>query len=167
VRTERYMGNKSCLLMNRRRQLCALFFSSRRRHTRLVSDWSSDVCSSDLKRYWHSGDGSVWYQIIGVAKTGKYWTIGEAPSPFVWFTVAQRPRGGVDLVAQTEGDPSRMIGVVRDEIKRMDPNLPVTDARTMTEHLRASLAPARGAAAVLGSFGLLALTLAAIGIYGV
>jgi len=119
------------------------------------------------KRYWHSGDGSVWYQIIGVAKTGKYWTIGEAPSPFVWFTLAQRPRGGVDLVAQTEGDPSRMIGVVRDEIKRMDPNLPVTDARTMTEHLRASLAPARGAAAVLGSFGLLALTLAAIGIYGV
>ncbi|HKC86535.1 MAG TPA: ABC transporter permease, partial [Blastocatellia bacterium] len=119
------------------------------------------------KRYWHSGDGSTWYQIISVAKTGKYWTIGEAPSPFVWFTLAQRPRGGVDLVAQTEGDPSRMIGVVRDEIKRMDPNLPVTDARTMTEHLRASLAPARGAAAVLGSFGLLALTLAAIGIYGV
>src|SRR5215510_471120 len=119
------------------------------------------------KRYWHSGDGSAWYQIIGVAKTGKYWTIGEAPSPFVWFTLAQRPWGGVDLVAQTEGDPSRMIGVVRDEIKRMDPNLPVTDARTMTEHLRASLAPARGAAAVLGGFGLLALAIAAIGIYGV
>src|SRR5258706_265382 len=31
-------------------QTCALFFSSRRRHTRLVSDWSSDVCSSDLKQ---------------------------------------------------------------------------------------------------------------------
>jgi predicted permease len=119
------------------------------------------------KRYWHYGDGSTWYQIIGVAKTGKYWTIGEAPSPFVWFTLAQRPWGGVDLVAQTEGDPSRLIGAVRDEIKHMDANLPVTDARTMTEHLRASLAPARGAAAVLGCFGLLALALAAIGIYGV
>jgi len=119
------------------------------------------------KRYWHSADDSIWYQIIGVAKTGKYWTIGEAPSPFVWFTLAQRPWGGVDLIAQTEGDPSGLIGAVRGEIKQMDPNLPVTDARTMTEHLRASLAPARGAAAVLGSFGLLALSIAAIGIYGV
>src|SRR5262249_59431740 len=49
----------------------------------------------------------------------------------------------------------------------MDANLPVTDARTMTEHLGSSLAPARGAAAVLGGFGLLALAIAAIGIYGV
>src|SRR5262249_35338468 len=119
------------------------------------------------KRYWHYGDGSVWYQIVGVAKTGKYWTIGEAPSPFVWFTLAQRPWGGVDLIAQTEGDPSGLIGAVRGEIKRMDANLPVTDARTMTEHLGSSLAPARGAAAVLGGFGLLALAIAAIGIYGV
>jgi predicted permease len=119
------------------------------------------------KRYWHSGDGSVWYQIIGVAKTGKYWTIGEAPSPFVWFTLAQRPWGDVSLVAQTDGDPARLIGAVRDEIKKMDANLPVTNARMMTEHLGASLAPARGAAAVLGSFGLLALAIAAIGIYGV
>ena len=44
---------------------------------------------------------------------------------------------------------------------------PVTDARTMTEHIDASLAPARGAAVVLGSFGLLALAIATIGIYGV
>jgi predicted permease len=119
------------------------------------------------KRYTNNDDGKTWYQIIGVAKTGKYWTIGEAPSPFVWFTLAQRPWGGVDLVAQTEGDPHPLIGAIRGEIKRMDPNLPVTDARTMTEHLRASLAPARGAAAVMGSFGLLALAIAAIGIYGV
>jgi macrolide transport system ATP-binding/permease protein len=119
------------------------------------------------KRYTNNDDGKTWYQIIGVAKTGKYWTIGEAPSPFVWFTLAQRPWGGVDLIAQTEGDPSGLIGAVRGEIKRMDPNLPVTDARTMTEHLRASLAPARGAAVVMGGFGLLALAIAAIGIYGV
>src|SRR4030095_10680704 len=119
------------------------------------------------KRYTYNDDGKTWYQIIGVAKTGKYWTIGGAPSPLVWFTLAQRPGGGVDLIAQTEGDPSGLIGAVRGEIKRMDPNLPVTDARTMAEHLRASLAPARGAAAVMGSFGLLALAIAAIGIYGV
>jgi putative ABC transport system permease protein len=119
------------------------------------------------KRYTHYSDGRTWYQIIGVAKTGKYWTIGEPPSPFVWFPLSQEIWGRVSLVAQTEGDPSRLIGEIRGEIKRMDANLPVTDARTMTEHLGSSLAPARGAAAVLGSFGLLALAIAAIGIYGV
>jgi predicted permease len=119
------------------------------------------------KRYWHYGDGSVWYQIVGVVKTGKYWTIGEPPSPFVWFALAQRPWNAVSLMAHTEGDPARLIGAIRGEIKKMDANLPVTDARTMTEHLGASLTPARGAAAVLGSFGLLGLVIAAIGIYGV
>ena len=119
------------------------------------------------KRYTDDGAGRNWYQIIGVAKTGKYWTIGEAPSPFVWFALSQKPRAYVNLAAQTEGDPARLINAARDEIKRMDANLAVTGARTMTEHLGASLAPARGAAAVLGSFGLLALALAAIGIYGV
>jgi putative ABC transport system permease protein len=116
------------------------------------------------KRY--SNDGRTWYQIIGVAKPGKYWTIGEAPSPFVWFSLSQRP-GPVTLIAQTAGEPARLIKTVRGEIEQMDPKLPVSDARTMTEHLGVSLTPARVAAAVLGSFGLLALVLAGIGIYGV
>ncbi|MGH9937602.1 MAG: ABC transporter permease, partial [Blastocatellia bacterium] len=119
------------------------------------------------KRYTDDRAGKTWCQIIGVAKTGKYWTIGEAPSPFVWFALSQSPRAGVSLVAQTEGDPAGLINAARGEIKRLDASLPVTNVRTMAEHLGASLAPARGAAAVLGSFGLLALTLAAIGVYGV
>src|SRR5258706_5027587 len=41
-------------------QTCALFISSRRRHTRLVSDWSSDVCSSDLKQKTAYEIGSDW-----------------------------------------------------------------------------------------------------------
>ncbi|MGH9837612.1 MAG: FtsX-like permease family protein [Blastocatellia bacterium] len=71
------------------------------------------------------------------------------------------------LVAQTGGDPAQMIGAVRGAIKQMDANLPVADARTLTDHLGVALTPARGAAGVLGSFGLLALLLAGIGIYGV
>src|SRR5262245_57915819 len=119
------------------------------------------------KRYTYRRDGSTWYEIIGVAKTGKYWTIGEAPSAFVWFPLRYNPFSQVNLVAQAEGDPGRLLNPLQDEVKRLDANLPVSDVRTMTEHLGASLVAARGAAAVLGSFGLLALTLAAIGIYGV
>jgi ABC-type antimicrobial peptide transport system permease subunit len=49
----------------------------------------------------------------------------------------------------------------------MDPNLPVTDVKALTEHMNLSLFPARAVAALLAAFGLLALALAAIGIYGV
>ena len=119
------------------------------------------------KRYTYHRDGSTWYEIIGVAETGKYWTIGEPPSPFVWFPLTYNPFSQISLVAQTEGDPSQLLNLLREEVKRLDASLPVSDVRTMSEHLGASLVAARGAAAVLGSFGLLALTLAAIGIYGV
>jgi len=119
------------------------------------------------KRYTRNSEGQDFYRIIGVARDGKYWTIGESPSTFVWFPIAQNPRQNVTLVAQTDGDPGQTIGAVRDAIKRMDANLPVADARTLTDHLGVALTPARGAAGVLGSFGLLALLLAGIGIYGV
>src|SRR5258706_11981409 len=52
-------GGKRCLGVTGV-QRCAFFFSSRRRHTRLVSDWSSDVCSSDLSRRRHTRLVSDW-----------------------------------------------------------------------------------------------------------
>jgi ABC-type antimicrobial peptide transport system permease subunit len=56
---------------------------------------------------------------------------------------------------------------VRSELQQLDPHLPLSTARTMEEHLSLPLLPARVAAGVLGGFGLLALLLAAIGLYGV
>ena len=60
-----------------------------------------------------------------------------------------------------------MIPAVRNEVHSLDPNLPIFDVKTMTEHMRLALFPARVAATVLGVFGFVALMLAAIGIYGV
>ena len=56
---------------------------------------------------------------------------------------------------------------IRNEIQNMDAMLPLYDIKTLTEHMNIPLFPARMAANVLGSFGVLALVLAAIGIYGV
>jgi ABC-type antimicrobial peptide transport system permease subunit len=56
---------------------------------------------------------------------------------------------------------------VRSEVRALDPTLPLFDVKTMNEHMRLSLFPARVAASVLGLFGLVALILAVIGIYGV
>jgi ABC-type antimicrobial peptide transport system permease subunit len=60
-----------------------------------------------------------------------------------------------------------MIPAVRNAVHSLDPNLPIFDVKTLTEHLRLALFPARVAATVLGVFGFVALMLAAIGIYGV
>jgi ABC-type antimicrobial peptide transport system permease subunit len=60
-----------------------------------------------------------------------------------------------------------MIALVRGELQKLDPNLPIASARTLVERLSAPLLPARIVASALGGFGLLALLLAAIGIYGV
>jgi ABC-type antimicrobial peptide transport system permease subunit len=71
------------------------------------------------------------------------------------------------LIARTLSDPKLMIASIRSEVQKLDGNLPIFDAKTLKEHMRLSLFPARIAAAILGGFGILALTLAAIGIYGV
>lgn len=71
------------------------------------------------------------------------------------------------LVVRTSGDPRSVIPALRNEIQNMDATLPLYDIKTLTEHMNIPLFPARMAANVLGSFGVLALVLAAIGIYGV
>jgi predicted permease len=109
-----------------------------------------------------------WRQIAGVAKTGKYWTLSEAPQPFVYFPMLQSPAISWNtLVVRTASDPQPLAGAIRSEFQKLDATLPVVDVKTITGHLGLSLYPARVAAGLLGSFGLLALVLAATGIYGV
>ncbi len=70
-------------------------------------------------------------------------------------------------MVRTASDPQTVIGALRGEFQQLDANLPVYSVRTMTEHMALPLFPARVAAMLLGGFGLLALVLAAIGIFGV
>ncbi|MEP7343313.1 MAG: ABC transporter permease [Acidobacteriota bacterium] len=117
------------------------------------------------KRFKTSPDRDYW-QIVGVAKDGKYWNIGEEPRPFMWFALGNQLAFNTMLV-RTTVKPETLVGAIRNEIRAMDPNLPVTDVKTLTEHMNLSLFPARAVATLLAAFGLLALALAAIGIYGV
>jgi len=71
------------------------------------------------------------------------------------------------LTVRTNGNPEAFVAAVRKEVQTLDPNLPLFDVKTLTEHMRLALFPARIAATVLGVFGLVALLLSAIGIYGV
>lgn len=109
----------------------------------------------------------LWMRVVGVAKDGKYFNIGEAAQPFIYFPMDQEYEPTATLLVRTSGEPRSLLGPVRNEITRLDATMPVYDSKTLDEHLSFSLFPARVAAAFLGGFGLVALVLAAIGIYGV
>ena len=120
------------------------------------------------KRMSFKGDGGPWNEIVGVAKDGKYWTIGEAPQLFVYTPSGQRYVSTATLVVRAAGgDPRALIPALNAEVRAMDPALPLFDVKTVEEHMGVSLFPARVAAALLGAFGLLALLLAGMGVYGV
>ncbi len=105
--------------------------------------------------------------IIGVVPTGKYSRLGEDPTSYVYLAQAQHFDIGRWIQVRTAGDPAAFIPTLRAEVAAIDPDLPLSDVRTMTTHLGIALLPARVAGSVLGVFGVLGLGLAAIGIYGV
>jgi predicted permease len=123
---------------------------------------------------WDFRKESKIYEIIGVAGNTKSKTIGEAFQPCLYELVAQNEKdlegfssfGGVSLVIKTVGNPQALAAVVQHEVERLDPGLPVYGVETMEEQVGKSLVLARLAASFLGVFGFLALTLAAVGLYG-
>ena len=106
-------------------------------------------------------------QIAGIARDGKYWSIGETPTPFVYSPMLQSYSSSATLAVRTSGDPKALAGAIRGTVAELDAALPVYDVKTFEEHLSFSLFPARIVATLLVSFGGLALLLAAVGIYGV
>ena len=106
-------------------------------------------------------------EVVGISENGKYAGLNEQPQPFVFRALWQSYSGTSSLLVRSVIAPEQMVATVRDELYRLDPHLPISTAKTMAEHMSLPLLPARVAAALLGSFGLLALALAAIGLYGV
>ena len=133
---------------------------------RLMPELSSPAAAVG-KRFSFRSAGGPFTRIVGVAKGGKYFNIAEEPRPFVWTPLAQDYNSSGILVVRTNGNPEAMFGAVRGQVQSLDPNLPLFDVKTFTEHMRFALFPAKVAATVLGVFGLVALMLAAIGVYGI
>ena len=119
------------------------------------------------KRVRFGGKTNPFMRIVGVVKQGKYFNITEDPRPFIWTPLAQDYNSTGVLVVRTTGNPDLVFGPIRGEVSRLDPNLPLFEVKTLTQHLRFALFPSRVAATVLGVFGFVALLLSAIGIYGI
>ena len=114
-----------------------------------------------------SGPEGAFLEVVGVARDGKYRSLGEAPHPYIYQPVLQSYDPKMTLVVRTTGEPQSVANAVREQIRALDANLPIADVKTLRDQLNLSLFPSRVAAWTLGGFGVLALLLAAIGIYGV
>jgi len=110
---------------------------------------------------------SPYLEVVGIVKDGKYSTLGEEPTPFFYLNQAQRYQPSPTLIVRTRGNPTDYLRAVRNEVAALDKSLALYDVKTMRQHLSYALLPARVAGSVLGIFGLVALILAAAGIYGV
>ncbi|MGH9934978.1 MAG: FtsX-like permease family protein, partial [Blastocatellia bacterium] len=109
---------------------------------------------------------SPYYEVVGVAKDSKYGSMGEEPRSFFYVPTLQNYRQQTALHVRTVGEPSLLRSAVRDRVLALDKGL-LVEVSTMRENLAMAFLPARVAAALLGLFGLLGLSLAVVGIYGV
>jgi predicted permease len=120
------------------------------------------------------GMGRPWVTVVGMVADERHNGVtGVVKEKFYvphsqWHiaTAGNVIRGGF-LVFRTAGDPMQLAGPVRNEIRAIDPNLPVANIRPMTEVVSTALATPRLTGFLMGTFAAIALTLAAVGIYGV
>jgi len=119
------------------------------------------------KRFSYEGAAGPWIEVAGVIQDGKYFSLNEEATPLVYTNIRTWIGGSMTMVARTTGEPQSAIADIRREFQQLDATLPLYNVKTMVEHMAMPLFPARVAATLLGGFGLLALALAAIGIFGV
>ncbi len=119
------------------------------------------------RRFNFSGPDKPYWEVIGVAADGKYNSLGEEAKAAFYRPLLRDYNTNATLVARTVGDSKAVLASLRGELQRLDPTLPLYNVQTLSDHMSVPLFPFRMAATVLGSFGVLAIVLAAIGIYGV
>lgn len=111
--------------------------------------------------------GTRMYTVIGVVPTGKYKSLGETPTAYMWYSAAQANAFGMTAVIRVAGDPDTFISTLRSAVAALDPNMPLSNLRSMEQHLGITLMPARLIGGALAVFGVLGLLLASVGMYGV
>jgi predicted permease len=128
-------------------------------------------------RYWPGGSpvgkrtrmggAQAWREVVGVVADVKHWGFDRPVNPELYIPQKQMVWDGLTFVLATDVDPVTLTAAVRGELKAVDPDLPLSNVRTMEAVAAESVAARRSAMLLLGSFGVLALVLAAAGIFAV
>lgn len=113
------------------------------------------------------GDKEPWRIVVGVVRDTKEFSVDNEPPISIYHPHEQFPIGTMFIVVRTSSDPRSAIPAITKEIGALDSELPAFEFRTMEQRLSDSLARRRFATFLLGVFAIVALTLAATGIYGV
>ena len=117
-------------------------------------------------RFQFYGD-PVWRQIVGVVRDANYSGLGEPPQPCVFLPAAQNFMPGMALYIRTQRDPGGVLASVQRELRGLDPQIDVSDARTGSRIIDEALFTARLGVGLLSVFGALGLALASVGLYGI
>ena len=120
------------------------------------------------KTFQDSGQADKSYQVIGVVKDTKYYTLREAPAPivFVSFTQANGPEPHSTLVVRSNEKPEALISSIKSEASKINPAMMLNFSVLKTQ-IKEGLLRERLMATLSGFFGILAVVLAMIGLYGV
>jgi len=119
------------------------------------------------KRFRFHGEKEQVAQVVGIAKTVNYNAIGEDPAPFAYEALAQRYITNLTVIVRAAGEPEAVLLPVQRTLQEMDRNLTIVGASTVPRNIETSLWASRLGATLLAIFGVLALILAGIGMYGV
>ena len=131
-------------------------------------------------RYWPNQDAigkrlgfaedpskQVWEEVVGIVGNVKHKALETEVMPEVYYPYQEVPSNFLSLVVRTSSDPASMIPAIRNQVLSVDKDQPVSDIMTMEQRLAKSVASSRFVMLLLGTFSILALGLAAVGIYGV
>ena len=126
-------------------------------------------------RYWHNQDAlgkrmkieGGWATVIGIARTSQYYDLNENLRPFVYLPLYQFYSSTAILHIGTVSGPLASASAVTDAIHQLNADLPVFDISTLEARTKTASFVQHMAGTFVGAFGVLALVLAAVGIYGV
>jgi predicted permease len=151
------------------------FSSTDTTHSPLVAVINQALAKQDypgidpVGKTFHAGDadGAI-YQIVGVSADAKYANLRDDPPPTYYVLYnQQKEESGMTYVIQSGLSPAAILPSLRAAVAEVDKDLPLRDIRTQTEQIDATILQERLFATLTCAFGILALVLAAIGIYGI
>jgi macrolide transport system ATP-binding/permease protein len=112
-------------------------------------------------------ENQPWAEVVGVTADNKYNWIGEGPTPWLYLPQRQDVGSRSTLLVASTGDAAALAGPVRDIVKDIDPNMPISSVRTIEEFYYGNASAVVFAlTSIVGTMGLLGLSLALVGLYG-